>query len=104
MDAVVALEQVLTRAGASQPRDAVDSRVVNAVRTGQGGLIDSQSQVGGWPALNSRPALPDTDGDGIPDAVEAAAGLSPNDRSDGARVAANGYTNLENYLNSLVRP
>ncbi|MCC6540276.1 MAG: hypothetical protein IT162_22205 [Bryobacterales bacterium] len=100
----LAMEQVLTDAGASRPRDAVDTRLANAVRNGQGAIIDSQTQAGGWPTLATRPSLPDTDGDGIPDAIEAAAGLSPNDKSDGAKVAANGYTNLENYLNSLVTP
>lgn len=38
----------------------------------------------------------------MPDAWETANGLNPNDATDGAKVAANGYTNLENYINSLV--
>ena len=32
----------------------------------------------------------------------AAHGLNPNDASDANQVGADGYTNLEHYLNSLV--
>ena len=38
----------------------------------------------------------------MPDAWEKAHGLDPNDARDGAAVAANGYTNVENYLNELA--
>jgi hypothetical protein len=44
----------------------------------------------------------DTDHDGMPDAWEIARGLNPNDASDGPRVASNGYTNVENYLNEIA--
>lgn len=95
-------ERVLDRAGASLARDAVDIRIVNAVRTQTGAIIDSQSQAGGYPSLNSAPSPPDIDRDGIPDGFELTIGLSPTDPSDAARTAPNGYTHLENYLNSLV--
>ncbi len=98
-----AYEQVLARAGASRSRDAVDARVINDVRAHQGRLIDSQDQVGGWPTLKSLPVPKDSDGDGMPDAWEAAHGLNPNDPADGPRDRDNdGFTNLEEYLNSLV--
>ena len=43
---------------------------------------------------------PDTDGDGIPDALEIAHGLNPNDPSDAALdTDGDGYTNLQEYLN-----
>ena len=38
----------------------------------------------------------------MPDSWETDNGLNPNDASDGRTYADNGYTNLENYLNSLV--
>ena len=44
----------------------------------------------------------DTDGDGIPDNWEEANGLDKNDPADGGILTANGYSNLENYLNGLV--
>jgi hypothetical protein len=98
-----ACEQVLARAGASLQRDAVDERVINNVRMHQGRLMDSQDQVGGWPILQTLPAPKDSDGDGLPDAWETIHGLNPNDPADGPRDRNNdSYTNLEEYLNSLV--
>lgn len=47
-------EKVLTEAGASRPRDAVDARIVEEVRTRTGRIIDSEEEVGGWPALAQR--------------------------------------------------
>ena len=109
--ATAAYESVLAQAGASFKRDAVDARVVHEVRTGTAtyngsktgykGIIDSQSDVGGWPELNLAPAPADTDNDGMPDAWETQNGLNPNDATDGNGIHASGYTNLEMYLNSL---
>jgi pectate lyase len=97
-----AFAAVLDGAGATLPaRDAVDQRVVNAVRTRAGAIIDSPSQVGGWPDLASGAAPVDSDGDGMPDDWEHGRGLDPG-RDDGAADRdGDGYTNLEEYLNSL---
>ena len=38
----------------------------------------------------------------MPDAWETAHGLDPRDPGDGAASAANGYTQVENYLNELA--
>ncbi len=101
--AQAAYEQVLARAGASRPRDAVDERVINDLRTHQGRLINSQDQVGGWPPLKSLPTPKDSDGDDMPDTWETAHGLNPSDPADGPQDRNHdGYTNLEDYLNSLV--
>ncbi len=100
--ALAAAELVLAGAGASLRRDAVDQRVVADVRSRRGKLLDSQEEVGGWPALKSLPALADQDRDGMPDLWEMAHGLNPNNPSDGQSDRdADGYTNLEEYLNSL---
>lgn len=48
------------------------------------------------------PALNDADNDGIPDEWETSHGLNPTDAADGRATAADGYTNLELYLNDLV--
>ncbi|HEV2148382.1 MAG TPA: hypothetical protein VGR37_13350 [Longimicrobiaceae bacterium] len=97
---------VLAKAGATVPfRDAVDERVIGEVRRGRGAIIDSQAQVGGWPEyrVERRPEGWDTDGDGMPDAWEAEHGLDPSDPSDGSQDRdGDGYTNLEEYLSSLV--
>ncbi len=94
---------VLERAGASLVRDAVDIRVVAGVKDGTNKLINSQSQVGGWPELKSKPAPADKDGDGMPDKWEVANKLNPTDAKDRNNFTlSKDYTNLEVYLNSLV--
>lgn len=102
-----AFEAVLAKAGATLPkRDAVDTRVVEMVRTGKPtsgtGIIKSVDEVGGYPELTYDQAqVPvDTDGDGMPDEWEKKYGLNPNDPSDGAKdTDGDGYTNVEEYLN-----
>ncbi len=97
------LERVLAGVGASLVRDAVDQRLVDDVRQRRGRLINSQTEVGGWPELKSKPAPLDSDGDGMSDAWEVAHGLNPRDPSDAKAVdPASGYTQLERYLNGLV--
>ena len=98
-----AFELVLKKAGASLVRDAVDIRVVKDVKDGTGKLINSQKEVGGWPVLKSKPALADTDQDGMPDEWEKKNGLLSGDASDGDKFTlSKNYTNLEVYLNGLV--
>ncbi len=113
---------VLDHAGCSLPaRDAVDKRIVNDVRTGtavcegktyrsmektrpgamKSGIIDTQSDAGGWPVLKSLPAPVDSDHDGMPDNWEQNHGLDPHDASDCNLKTASGYTALEVYINSL---
>jgi len=75
--------------------------VIDNVRNRKGKLIDSQSEVGGWPELRSLPAPLDSDHDGMPDDWEKAHGLNPNDPSDRNGTRDDGYTNLEKYLNGL---
>ena len=88
--------------GAIIPRDAVDTRVVNDAINNTGAIIDHPSEVGGWPVLASGTAPIDTDHDGMPDSWETAHGLNLNNPADGATDLNNdGYTNLEDYINSL---
>jgi len=102
-----AYQAVLKSAGCSLPkRDSLDTRIVEEVRTGtatygDNGFVNKPSVVGGWPELKSTPAPADTDHDGMPDAWETRQGLNPNDASDGNKVASDGYTMLEKYLNSI---
>ncbi len=109
-----AFEHVLARAGAILPaRDPIDARIIREVMTGTAtyggaygegeGIIDSQETVGGWVSLESTTPPEDGDHDGMPDAWEDQAGLdktNPDDRN--GDLNGNGYTNLEDYLNSLV--
>jgi hypothetical protein len=78
---------------------------VRDVRRGTGRIIDDEASVGGWPMLRSRSASKDSDGDGMPDRWEKKRKLDPNDPSDAAGDAdGDGYTNLDDYLNALLRP
>ena len=93
-----AYERVLASAGASKVRDAVDARVVAGVRDRTGKQIDSQRDVGGWPALASLPAPRDSDNDGVPDPWERKHGLDPNVADSNGDRDHDGYTNLEAWL------
>jgi hypothetical protein len=130
LSAADAYNYVLENVGASLPkRDAVDSRVVNVVRTGKivyvegttnskgkefikhrlpddsykQGIITDPSQVGGYPKYNGTP-YKDSDNDGMPDSYETQKGLNPKNAADAVMTAKNGggYTNIEVYLNSVV--
>lgn len=96
-----AYNSVLSGAGASVVRDSVDARIINDVKNGTGKLINSQTEVGGYPVLSGTKSK-DSDNDGIPNEWEDKNGLNKNDKSDGLAVAANGYLNIENYANALA--
>jgi len=99
-----AFVRVLSSGGASLVRDAVDAGVVSNVLTRTGHIINSQTEVGGWPTLNSLPAPLDTDQDGMPDFWEAAMGSNTNNATDRNDLMPDGYTRLEWYLNWLAAP
>lgn len=102
---------VLDYAGASLARDVVDARVARETeecsftysgsKGSTNGFIDTQSDVGGWPAYNGT-KVTDSDVDGIPDAVEQAWG-GEIDGSAKTLDKYGRYTNLEMYLHYLVR-
>lgn len=126
-----AFQSVTTKAGASLPRyDEVDKRLLEEAAgtadprfkggTNALGIIDSPSDVKlsyadtyvvNGVIYNNMPRMfvegqdkymRDSDGDGMPDGYEDEAGLDKNNPADGAATAANGYTNLENYMNGVA--
>jgi hypothetical protein len=84
-------------------RDSAESRIIGNYLNGTGPSGPPRSAAaangGALPTLTPGAACADGDNDGIPNAYETAHGLNPNDASDAARVASDGYTNLEHYLN-----
>ena len=123
-----AYKYVLNNVGATLPkRDDVDKRIVEEVRTGiikyspdakplpasrfikrrlpadsyKQGIISDISQVGGYPEYKGTP-YKDSDGDGMPDAYEIKHNLDPKDPKDAVYYRKDGYTNIEEYLNSVV--
>jgi hypothetical protein len=101
--APVAYRRVLKSAGASKVRDAIDARVVESVRRRTGSLINSQRDVGGWVPMRAGKKPQDSDNDGMPDRWERSRGLNAKDAGDAtADRNGDGYTNVEEYLNSLI--
>ena len=101
-----AYTDVLANVGAFPwARDSVDIRLIGYVTTQGGGLIDSQSEVGGYPVIPAvaRPAGWDTDSDGMPNYWETWYGTNP-DAGDQNGLSASGYTHLERYLEWLLNP
>jgi hypothetical protein len=98
MTSTQAYQYVLDNSGARN--DPVDARVKGNVKNGTlpNGkcLINSQTEVGGWPTFAGTP-LSDTDSDGLPDSFEQSYGedLSP------TGYAPSGYVWIEEYANSF---
>jgi hypothetical protein len=110
-----AYESVLADVGCNVPfLDEHDERVIDETRrgvttykgsvSGLPGLPDTQDDVGGWddyPEIH-RPTDWDPDNDGLPSAWETEQGLDPANPDDtNGDLDTDGYTNLEEYLNSL---
>lgn len=92
-----AVRDITAFAGAF-PRDAADKRVVQAFLTCGGSIIDSPSQVGGWPILAGGTPYIDGDADGMDDNWEKSRNIS----NANADADGDGYTNLEEFLNELA--
>jgi len=103
------VNDLLPSVGASLPyRDYVDYYVVNEVKSFgfKGELLSTENTLpfgapSTWSLWAGTIRL-DTDKDGMPDVWETANGLDPNLATDAVTIAVNGYTNIENYINSLT--
>ena len=110
-----AYSAILEKVGCNSPaRDTMDLRILRNVveRTGrfvdvQGGYphgTDYAQTIQAWPALRSATAPADTDKDGMPDTWETAHHLNPANAADASGHQLDPrYTNIEVYINSLVK-
>lgn len=110
----------VSQAGAL-PRDPVDNLVISQMKTlgnaptgtgagtagPDGSLYTSQAQTGlgnnGYGTINGGIPATDSDVDGMPDYWEQTVGLNPYS-NDAMTLAADGYANIEHYLNWLADP
>lgn len=101
---LAALQHVVNYAGASLHRDSVDAYMINELLSygTAGAQISNESEVGGVGTVASGLAPTDTDGDGMPDWWESAAGTDPTVADHNGDINGDGYSNLENYINSLA--
>lgn len=113
-----AFDRIVSYAGASLSRDAVDERATKHAKAGtfeangshgsKNGIIDLPTDVGGYPAYSASSEqldrVKDTDGDGIPDYYEDLFGLDKTNKDDAQKHNFDErYTNLEMYLHYLVQ-
>jgi len=98
-----AMEAVFADAGANRPlRDGVDQRIVGDAVSGTGVYINDPSEVGGWPLLGGVAPPLDTDNDGMPDDWETSFDLDPANDDSAGDLDADGYTNIEEFLNGTM--
>jgi hypothetical protein len=110
-----AYADVLGNVGATKPKqDPIDTRILKEVKNGSytysgskaglKGIIDAQTDAGGYPTMANGAAPADADRDGMPDAWETVHGLNPADAEDrnNTNLSPDNYTNLEMYLNELA--
>ncbi|KAK8241556.1 pectin lyase fold/virulence factor [Phyllosticta capitalensis] len=106
MNATAAVDFVANHAGASLVRDSVDAYLVSELKSWgkEGDLISDEtaSPVNGPGYIDPGTKRTDTDGDGIPDEAEEKLGTDSSTDDSMKDADGNGYTNVEDWANSLV--
>jgi len=103
--AVSAYQKVLADAGCSLHRDAIDTRLIDEVRSlgKRGTITHDPATLGGFGVLRGGTSPLDSDHDGMSYDWERKHGLNPNDPMDTiSDFDHTGYTNIEKYVNSLT--
>ncbi|WP_261511883.1 pectate lyase family protein [Chryseobacterium paludis] len=108
-----AYEKTLQFGGASLVRDAIDRHVLQDIKNGSftykgskgstNGIIDSQTDVGGFPDLKPGKYLSDSDNDGMPDEWEIKNKINPKIANANGRDLDKNYDNIEIYMNDIVQ-
>lgn len=109
MSAPDALKWIIDSVGPCLPvRDEVDKYLIDELvsygtNSTTGGISTERTLPhGGTGNLFTGSKPKDSDNDAMPDEYENSVGLNPNDASDAVQIAANGYTNLENYSFTIL--
>ncbi len=100
-----AYQKVINTAGASLFRDPIDSILIShVVSLGEKGFIfgHEEREPEEKQKIDMGKSIRDKDKDGIPDQWELENHLNPHNSRDGGEITDNGYTNLENYLHSIL--
>ena len=92
---------VLSRAGATNFRDAHDRDMIRDVINQQPGHISTVSEWGSYPTLPAGSAATDSNNDGVPD-TWAQANYGDTTTPLNTTYATSGYTYLEEYIHSLT--
>ncbi|BCE00403.1 hypothetical protein [Marinicellulosiphila megalodicopiae] len=109
LSAQQAFDYVIANAGASKWRDEPDQYVINEVLSWgtTGKTISNETELGLTNNVGVIPTgtLPtDSDNDGMADSWELANGLNPNNPADAMTdIDGDGWVNIEEYINSLVK-
>ncbi|MFB6320696.1 LamG-like jellyroll fold domain-containing protein [Saccharicrinis sp. FJH54] len=104
-----AVAHIIENAGPYIARDAVDELLISQLSSyGTSGAIVMDENSNGIPNgglgyVFNGPKPLDSDKDGMPDDWEEANSLNKNS-NDAMTIAANGYANIENYINSISGP
>ena len=108
-DARTAYVNVVSHAGASLYRDAIDRRIVRGVLNQFGSIIDSPPELyngntSAYPTLPTGTKPADSNSDGVADWYAAAQGygVAPTSPKINNVVLPSGYTMLESYLHTLT--
>ncbi len=100
-----AYNTIVDHVGASRIRDIHDKRIIEQLTSlgTKGSFITNEDNVGGIGNVANGPRPTDSDNDGMSDEWEIANGLNPNVNDANVYTLGNGYTNIENYVNSLAQ-
>ena len=102
--AAEAYATAVDQVGASRVRDSHDKRLIDQLKSlgTKGAFIANEDDLGGIGTVAGGDRPTDNDNDGMPDEWELANGLNPNSNDANGKKFGNGWTNIENYINSLA--
>jgi hypothetical protein len=106
---VQAYQWIKDSVGAVLPaRDEVDKYLIRELTSlgTMGALVNGEADLGLSGSVGNvfaAPKLPDTDGDGMPDAWEDVNGLNKTNSADATQIHESGYLNIERYINSIQK-